>query len=360
MSGGLSTFAPGQGGSASATKEKPAKKRRRIPWPRLVFPILFLILCGIVVYIVMDLNNMFSSARVKEDPLKVADAPNREPREQAKEPKPDPALAAASEVPIPPRLNPVSEAVLPVNQEDLFVEGEIPPKPRIGAAKDTEPAKSKVVKPTATEVLERFLSATTLAERRPYISKSRLSDEELADSTLAGPLPEVVNSRSLHYMINYTERHAEHFFEVSFQRIPGDRPSPILVQVNDWGEGDFKVHTDAFLDLFEGRLASFAAKPQAGPRTFHVVADAYKHCFDEYIPDWNRKSFLKMRNHPRMSPRLIAYFNRNSQLAEEISQPDALPWGESGICTVTVQWNIDVPERPFVELVKVVGFTWEP
>lgn len=69
---------------------------------------------------------------------------------------------------------------------------------------------------------------------------------------------------------------------------------------------------------------------------------------------------LKLRTHPRRYPSLIAYFGRVSPLVDEISAPDALPWGESGICTVTVRWNTEVPDRPFVELIRIDGFTWNP
>ncbi|NIP95381.1 MAG: hypothetical protein GWO24_18825 [Akkermansiaceae bacterium] len=61
-----------------------------------------------------------------------------------------------------------------------------------------------------------------------------------------------------------------------------------------------------------------------------------------------------------MTPRLKAYFGNRSLIADYISQPNALPWGSSGVCTVTVRWNTDTPGRPFVELVRIDGFTWNP
>ena len=59
-----------------------------------------------------------------------------------------------------------------------------------------------------------------------------------------------------------------------------------------------------------------------------------------------------------MAPRLVAYFNRNSAIADQISEPNALPWGESGICTVTVEWNTETPKHPFVEVRRIDSFTW--
>ena len=36
------------------------------------------------------------------------------------------------------------------------------------------------------------------------------------------------------------------------------------------------------------------------------------------------------------------------------------PSESTGICTVTVEWNTEVAERPFVELRRIDGFTWNP
>jgi hypothetical protein len=270
----------------------------------------------------------------------------------------DPASPKSAFSQIPDRLDPVSADL---DQGDLFVEGEAPPSSLL--QKNTtpeEPISFEFNPDVPAEILEDFLNATTFEERKKFLSPSTRSDAELSASSLSKPLPEVLHSRLLHYMVNEAERHTEHFFEVSFQKIPGERPYPILIQINDWGDGNCQVHTDAFLDLFDDALSQFSTKPVAGTKTFHVTADAYKHCFDEIIPDWDHKSFLKLRNHPRMPPRLIAYFNRKSPLADKISSPGALPWGESGICTVSVSWNTTDPERPFVELLDVIGFTWEP
>ena len=249
-----------------------------------------------------------------------------------------------------------------IEKLDLNVEGEVPPTPKINLEPesfDTEPEPPEIDPSNPSSVLEKFLNAQTLKERLPILTKSKLNAKALATSCLANPLPEVINFRSIHYMENRSDRHKEHFFEVFFQIDPAERAVPILIQLSDWGDNSIRIHSDAFMDLFDDRLGNYAKKPVKETATFHVVADAYKHCFDEIIPEWDKKSFLKLRTHPRMAPRLVAYFNRNSDLAKEISQPDALPWGDSGICTVTVRWNTDIPERPFVELVKIDGFTWD-
>ncbi|NNM30331.1 MAG: hypothetical protein HKO57_12490, partial [Akkermansiaceae bacterium] len=277
---------------------------------------------------------------------------------------PSRTIATSAEItPDPKAYAPVGEDVPPVEARDLAVEGQVPPPPRIELEPDpatTAKAPAKPEPPNPAAVLDAFLKAKSLDERLPYMTPSNRSPQEVASSCLAVPLPPVVNIRSLHYMVDDAERHTEHFFEVAFLRVGEQRPAPFLVQLHDWGDGDIRVHSDAFIDLFEDKLSEFAKQPGDEARTFHVVADAYKHCFDEAIPGWDKRSFLKLRSHPRMAPKLHAYFNRNSPTAELISQPDALPWGESGICTVTVRWNRTVPKQPFVELVTINGFTWNP
>ena len=348
----------------------PKKARSRLRWPTLVFPLLFLLLSGIVVYLVLDISGIFTTARVTpKKTFRTHPTPNQGARENAEldgnpklistGPRPSPIITPRQ--PNSSRLDPVSETIPEVDNRDLTVDGEVPPTPSIDLdAFDTEPEPEPFDPANPSSVLEKFLEAKTLEERLPFITKSKRSDGELAESCLAKPFPEVINRRSVHYMENRSDRHKEHFFEVFFQMDPAERAVPILVQLNDWGDGEIRVHPDAFIDLFDDRLGAYGEHPVKESATFHVVADAYKHCFDEIIPDWDKKSFLKLRTHPRMAPRLIAYFNRRSELAKEISQPDALPWGESGICTVTVRWNTDLPDRPFVELVKMEGFTWNP
>ena len=121
-----------------------------------------------------------------------------------------------------------------------------------------------------------------------------------------------------------------------------------------------QVHTDAFLDLYNDEMALFGAVPIKGERTFHTIADAYKRCFEDNIPGSANKSYIKLRQHEQVTPRLQAYFEKSSEIATQLSQPNGLPWGRSGICTVTVKWNTDHPGRPYVELIRIDGFTWGP
>jgi len=146
----------------------------------------------------------------------------------------------------------------------------------------------------------------------------------------------------------------ERFFEVSFER---ESTAPILIQVTTGSNGDVRVHTDAFLDLYNDELARFQAVAVKGERTFHTLADAYKQCFEEKIPGAEGKSYIKLRQHEQVTARLQAYFEKNSEISQQIDQSEAIPWGRSGICTVTVRWNTD-QGRPYVELVSIDDLAW--
>ena len=368
-----STPSPANAGAAEQPSAPPTENPRRLRWPGIVFPLLFIILAAIMVYLVLDLSELLPKNSRKiptppADPQAIPPPANAEARARAVERPTNPIVPTQHNTPVTGR-QPGGTTKGPLIEEiDRKVEGEVPLPPILDFSSETIKTTNSIPAQKAAgkapnepaAILEKFLSASTLEERRPFLTKSRRSDKVLASSPLAQPLPEVVHRRIIHYMEDASEKHTEHFFEVSFLRSPDVTPVPILVQLNEWGDGQIRVHTDAFLDLFDDELSVFARAPVAGERTFHVVGDAYKHCFDESIPEAGKKSFIKLRAHPRITPRLKAYFASDSSMAQQISRPNALPWGFSGVCTVTVKWNTSTPNKPFVELLRVDGFTWNP
>ncbi|MBB22670.1 MAG: hypothetical protein CMN04_07275 [Roseibacillus sp.] len=244
-----------------------------------------------------------------------------------------------------------------IEAQDVKVRGEVslPPLIDLNPSRNALPEQSG--SPSApAETLSLFLAARNLSERRPYMSASRRSEAELERGPLAKQLPPTVKLRLLKYVKDHSEKTDERFFEVSFER---ESTAPILVQVAVNSNGRIQVHTDAFLDLYNDEMARFQAVPVKGERTFHTLADAYKQCFEEKIPGAEDKSYIKLRQHEQVAARLQAYFAKESKISEQIEQSRALPWGRSGICTVTVRWNTDYG-RPYVELVSIDELSWGP
>ena len=244
-----------------------------------------------------------------------------------------------------------------IEEQDVKVTGEVslPPLIDLNPSRNALPEQSG--SPSApAETLSLFLAARNLSERRPYMSASRRSEAELERGPLAKQLPPTVQLRLLKYLKDHSEKTDERFFEVSFER---ESTAPILVQVAVNSNGRMQVHTDAFLDLYNDEMARFQAVPVKGERTFHTLADAYKQCFEEKIPGAEDKSYMKLRQHEQVTARLQAYFAKGSKISALIEQSKALPWGRSGICTVTVRWNTDYG-RPYVELVSIDDLSWAP
>ena len=244
-----------------------------------------------------------------------------------------------------------------IDEQDVKVSGEVslPPLIDLNPSRNSLPQQSD--RPSApAETLSLFLTARSLGERRPYMSASRRSEAELERGPLAKELPPTINVKLLKYLKDHSESTNETFFEVFFQR---ESSAPILVQVDVTSNGRIQIHTDAFLDLYNDEMARFQAVPVKGDRTFHTLADAYKQCFEEKIPGAKDKSYLKLRQHEQVAPRLQAYFAKDSTITQQIEQSKALLWGRSGICTVTVRWNTDYG-RPFVELVSIDDLSWGP
>jgi hypothetical protein len=358
---------------------QPAPPRRRLRWPGIVFPLLFLVLAAIMIYLVLDLSELLPHSQTYRQLPTVPEGPHQPPALKVADSNPSNSEIANANLnlpPSPPKLVPQPSVdnplpVLPptledskkplIEDRDRSVKGEVGLPPLINLNKSSgliQPKSSLPSKPAG--VLRKFLTATSLAERRAYMTPSRRSETELATGPLSKALPEVVRQYSNPYMKDSSEKHTEYFFEVSFNHTPDETPVPIMVQLKEWGDGKIKIHTDAFLDLYNDEMAIFGLKPVPGERTFHVIADAYKRCYDDGIPEPGKKSFLKLRQHQDLTPRLKAYFASKSPLADQIAQPKALPWGLSGVCTVTVKWNTNTPNQPYVELVRINGFTWNP
>ena len=141
----------------------------------------------------------------------------------------------------------------------------MPPLIDLNPSRNALPDQSNLPSAPA-ETLTLFLAARDLSERRPYMTDSRRSEAELERGPLAGELPPVTRQRFLKYIKDHSESTDERFFEVSFER---ESTAPILIQVTADSSGRLRIHTDAFLDLYNDEMARFQAVPvkDSGPFT---------------------------------------------------------------------------------------------
>lgn len=369
IQGGLSPI--DQATNEQTQQEEDESELRRPRWPGIVFPLLLIVLTAIMVYLVLDLSELLPNSRTETKTPPTSEKPKENVKERDRKPTrggvgkasiesapPGPGEKPGSVEPI--IVEPPKPAGKLIEEGDLSREGEAPLAPEVDLSGLKSPKAAVSLTERNSRVLARFLDATSLAGRRDLMTKSRRTDAELSSGPLAGPLPDYVHTRPLLFMENDAEGLTEYFFEVYFQTNPDVIASPLTVQLTEWGDGKIKVHTDAFLDLYTDDIQDFAKSPQEGERTFHVIADAYKHCFDDNIPGAKNKSYIKLRSHRSEIALARAYFGRDSKLSEQIAHPKGLPWGSDGDVTVTVRWNREEPTQPFLELVRIDGFSWNP
>ena len=212
----------------------------------------------------------------------------------------------------------------------------------------------------AEESLDRFLLSDSLEARLPVMI-SRRSPEELARTSLAGALPTPVTPMLENRIDTPKEGLVEFFFRVEFPDAAPPAPQLLTLAVRQRGESSEppKVLADAFLDLFDGGLVAFANAPQDGTRSFHVFLEAIPTCEDLGIPEPEKKITMRLRPNPKAVELADTYVGRNSMVAQMLEPPrPSLRWGKPSPCIVSLRWNRDVPDKPFLELVKIDSFTW--
>jgi hypothetical protein len=209
------------------------------------------------------------------------------------------------------------------------------------------------------QVLEEFLAATTLAERMPLL-ETRLSEEELAATCLARPLPKAVRLVPEFRETHRIENRVDCFYTVEFEHEdPATRVLTVLVRSR--GDQRPKVLAGPFLDSFGGLLASYAAAPTDKAGTFQVVVYAVASCSEPEIPNREKKLTLKLlaSDHNREITR--AYFGRQSKINELLENSAyELNYGSAKPCTVLLRWNNEEdPQRPFLEALTIKELGWD-
>jgi hypothetical protein len=211
----------------------------------------------------------------------------------------------------------------------------------------------------ASEVLDLFLTANSLDERLPLLLTNR-TPQELAATSLAGPLPQPAIPSLERQIHTPGELLMEFFFRVSFPDAPEPHPTTVTVLVRQRGDAEApKIVVDPFLDLFDGSLTEFGAAPLDGSRTFHVLAEPIPICDSIAVPEADKKITLRLRPHETAKELANAYVNKRSSIGEMLDQPrSSLRWGQAVPCVVTLHWNHDIPGKPFLELVRLDAVTW--
>lgn len=212
----------------------------------------------------------------------------------------------------------------------------------------------------AMPVLEAFLNAKTLDERLPLI-ETKASPEELADTVIAKPFPELLRYTAEHQELHPLENSVDVYFNAEFDA-GDDRKDVQLILVRIREGQEPKVVVDPFLDLFGGRLAAYAAGPQETAGVFQVILSASAYVQDGAVPNPEKKIPLKLLASPGMKAVAIAYSGRHSAIGEMLGDPTSgLAYGQARACTVLLRWNTEEqPGQPFLEALKINALHWNP
>ena len=212
----------------------------------------------------------------------------------------------------------------------------------------------------AKEVLDQFLAAKTLAERLPLM-EMHTPESELAKTCLAGPLPEAKNSAISVVEKNAAEQVADYFHNVDFDA--GDNrtnPQTILVRIR--GSAPPKVVVDPFLDSYGGRLADYAKSPSDKAGLFQVIVWPLASCYDERVPNREKKLTLKLLPQANAKEIALAYLGRQSKIAQMLTDGTyRVAYGKAKACTVMLRWNTeDDSNMPYLEAIALSSLDWNP
>jgi hypothetical protein len=240
----------------------------------------------------------------------------------------------------------------------------VPPIPDPLPVPPVDPSSSLDTKPSASisalEVLEQFLDASTLDERLAHM-EGRTSREELEASCLAKPLPERTIEPAMQ-SDNSLENYTDFFFKVTFTKASGGKDSYDML-VRRRGDQLPKVVTDPFLDLYGGRLLSFATAPSENKHgTFQVLVSANSSCTDTTVPNYDKKLTLKLISTLTGKEIVSAYAGKASTIGDMLNNDQSgLRWGRAKSCTILLSWNTrDNPARPYLEASSIKALSWNP
>jgi hypothetical protein len=211
----------------------------------------------------------------------------------------------------------------------------------------------------ADATLEKFLAAGSLAERMPLM-ETRATEDMLAATCLAKPLPGVVRMVPQFRETDAGGERVDHYYTVEFQTSDNlARKQTMLVRAR--GHNPPKVVADAFLDTYGGRLAHFATNSSDKEGLFRAVVYAVAECTDPAIPNHENKLTLKLMSCDNGREIASASFSRDSEIAKMLDDGNhKLTYGRTRPCTVMLRWNTgEDPARPFLEAVAIRDSGWD-
>lgn len=336
--------------------------------PSILFLLIALLVMAVGVIAILDktgvvgLNSLRSllGPETKNPPTQQVTPPPTKPPVEIDNPespsaKPTPAPESkpdALEIDIPDTNIPPPE--LPEGEE--FREGETPLPEGIGIENDPGEVQ---------KILERFLAARSLGERRPFLAVESLKKNDIASGPLAEILPKPTSTLFWGVQTDEQEKRNDFYYIVSWDGSLSSPTKPMAVELHKWeGSESPKVHSEAFLEFYTQKLARYAASPLDRPARFFVIAECVAKCFEtEAVAEHSSKATLKMGSFPNDRSPVKAYFDKKGDILEELKEyRNGAAFQEGLPMTVTLAWsNESESEGPrYLELIQIDSFDWHP
>jgi hypothetical protein len=266
-----------------------------------------------------------------------------------------PAVKPVESVPAskPPISTEQTTAILVKPKVDPPVVEEVKPEPTVQPELST-PAR------VAMQVLEKFLAASSLAERMPLM-ETKTPANELEASLLANSLPKTGKIAIEVSESNPAKQVVDYYHHVTFENAStGTAAVTILVRTR--GTEAPKVVVDPFLDSYGGRLADFVSKPSDKAATFQVIIWPLAACYDPEVPNRTEKLTFKLLAMDDTKEIALAYFGKQSPIAKMLEDDShRLSYGKAQVCTVSLGWNAtESPNSPYLEVTDVKTLDWDP
>jgi hypothetical protein len=248
---------------------------------------------------------------------------------------------APSEAPGPVILKPISPEVEPL------------PTPIVRDQTEEETSQNGELVLQAREVLASFLEASDLARRRPILTTSHRSDIALAQSSLAGSLPDHSTPLLVH------TRSSANLFETFFSITFGETSTPLVLHaIRTLDQNETKVNTDAFLDAYQQRLLKLAKTPSGKIERSTALISYASFSFDD-IPFSDKMALVEFHHSfaKESPPFAKAYLARNSDTFLQIKTLGNP--GEVIPCALSLGWELETdPKRPFLKVLELDSRGW--
>lgn len=347
-------------GNVITARRKPAKSSFFL---RALIPILILSVLGVGIFFLSRFLGGHSMTQSPEQQKPAPTLPNSIESElgATDTAKPTTPTQPAIKVTAPPA--PILSDTTPPEKPPITepITGGIEPLPTIPPAAATPPPTTAANNGAiAKSIVEKFLTASSLDQRLPYIF-SKKSAQELKGTIFDKPWPkaEVIPGSQVP---NSAERLTEFYYEVRFGQNDQKFPEQAVILVHQRGNEEPKIIAEPLLDTIGQRLHDFTLTPSTMPQDFYVIMDARSRCFDDAVPNAAKKSTFFLRAHNSGADIATAYANEQSATRKLFDDPiDGLKWKNPIPVVVTLQWNTsEDSKRPFLEIMEIKAKNWNP